>query len=379
MKIIIFGGSFNPVHNEHVAMLREAVISVGAQKVIVMPTAVSPHKRAKISAPPADRMAMCRLAFGDVAEVSPYEVDKGGTSFSYITCEHLKHLYPEDELFFLMGADMFAYFPEWVYPERILSCVTLAVCAREGSASVGSAQRKFAELFGRQAQVISYMGAAVSSTRVRVTAALGYDISSFVPKAVQDYISRQKLYVMPNLAEAQKLLKAERAAHTLRVAIMAAENCGRLNIAERTAVTAAALHDCAKNVPLNDKMLAGFTLPEGVPESVVHQFAGAYLAEHRFGVKDSDILNAIRYHTSGRADMSDLEKLIFLCDMLEEGRDFDGIDELRAVFSRDIDECLYLALKHQLVYLQSSRAEIYPLTRQAYDYVAVRYKNRTND
>ncbi len=379
MKIIIFGGSFNPVHNEHVAMLRAAVIGIGAQKVIVMPTAVSPHKRAKISASPADRLAMCRLAFGDVAEVSPFEVDKGGASFSYITCEHLKRLYPGDELYFLMGADMFAYFSEWVYPERILSCVTPAVCAREGSASVGAAQRKFAELFGRQAHIVSYTGAAVSSTRVRVAAALGCDISSFVPKAVQDYISRQKLYIMPNLAEAQKLLKADRAAHTLRVAFMAAENCGRLNIAEKSAVTAAALHDCAKYVPLNDKMLAGFTPPEGVPESVVHQFAGAYLAEHRFGAEDSDVLNAIRYHTSGRADMSDLEKLIFLCDMLEEGRDFNGIDELRAAFSRDIDECLYLALKHQLGYLQSSRAEIYPLTRQAYDYIAARYKNCAND
>ena len=374
MKIIIFGGAFNPVHNEHVAMLRAATLGIGAKKVIVMPTAVSPHKRAKIMASPAERLQMCRLAFGDFAEVSSFEVDKGGASFSYITCEYLKRLYPQDELYFLMGADMFAYFPEWVYPERILSCVTPAVCAREGSASIQSASRRFAELFGRQAQIISYTGAAVSSTRVRVAAAMGCDISTYVPKAVQQYILQQRLYLMPNLAEAQKLLKQPRAAHTLRVAFMAAENCGRLNIAEKTAVTAAALHDCAKYVPLSDKLLAGFTPPEGVPESVLHQFAGAYLAEHTFGVEDEDILNAVRYHTSGRADMSALEKLIFLCDMLEEGRDFNGVDELRAAFSRDIDECLYLALKHQLAHLKSAGAKIYPLTQQAYDFIAARQK-----
>ena len=175
---------------------------------------------------------------------------------------------------------------------------------------------------------------------------------------------------MPNLAEAQNLLKDSRAQHTLRVAFMAAENCSRVKVAEKTAVTAAALHDCAKYVPLNDKMLEGFTPPEDVPESVMHQFTGAYLAEHQFGVEDEDILNAIRYHTSGRANMSGLEKLIFLCDMLEEGRDFDGIDELRAAFARDIDECLYLALRHQLDYLKSKRAKIYPLTQQAYDFIA---------
>lgn len=378
MKIIIFGGAFNPVHNEHVAMLKAAILGIGAQKVIVMPTAVSPHKRAKIMASPADRLQMCRLAFGDMAEVSSFEVDKGGASYSYITCEHLKRLYPQDELYFLMGADMFACFSDWVYPERILACVTPAVCAREGSTAIDSAQRKFTELFGRQAQVVRYTGAAVSSTRVRVAATIGGDISSFVPRAVQEYIVQQGLYLMPNLAQAQKLLKESRARHTLRVAFMAAENCGRFNIAERSAVTAAALHDCGKYVPLNDKLLSGFTPPEGVPESVMHQYTGAYLAEHQFGVEDEDILNAIRYHTSGRADMSDLEKLIFLCDMLEEGRDFEGVDELRAAFARDLDECMYLALSHQLAYLKSSRAKIYPLTQQAYDFISARRDGSRN-
>ena len=374
MKIIIFGGAFNPVHNEHVAMLKAAISGIGAQKVIVIPTAVSPHKRAKIMASPADRLQMCRLAFGDIAEVSSFEVDKGGASYSYITCEYLKRKYPQDELYFLMGADMFAYFPEWVYPERILSCVTPAVCAREGCGSVESSARKFTSLYKKSPQIVSYTGAAVSSTRVRAAAAIGCDISSYVPKPVQEYISQKGLYLIPELAQAQKLLKESRARHTLRVAFMAAENCGRLNIAERSAVTAAALHDCAKYVPAGDKLLAGFTPPEGVPESVMHQFAGAYLAEHKFGVQDEDILNAIRYHTSGRAGMSNLEKLIFLCDMLEEGRVFDGIDELRAAFFRDIDECMYLALKHQLCYLKSARAKIYPLTQQAYDFFTAHKK-----
>ena len=118
-----------------------------------------------------------------------------------------------------------------------------------------------------------------------------------------------------------------------------------------------------------DKHLKGFVPPEGVPESVMHQYSGAYLAEHVFGVTDEDILNAISYHTSGRPGMSYLEKLIFLCDMLEEGRDFDGVDGLRKVFARDIDECLELALRQELDYLSAEGKYIYPLTQEAYNYI----------
>ncbi len=365
MKIILFGGAFNPVHNEHVAMLRAAQAAIGAEKTIIMPTAVSPHKRGRIAAPPAARLEMCRLAFDGLGEVSDYEIKKGGASYSYITCEHLRRQYPADEIYFLMGADMFACFPQWVYPERILKCVTIAVCARQGGADVEEARLKVKQLFGAEPFVVGYTGAPVSSTRVRVAAAIGADISEYVPQSVAEYISANRFYLNPALKEAQKLLTPSRAAHTLRVAFMAAENCSRAGIDEQTAVTAAALHDCGKYVKLSDGLLKGFTPPAGVPDSVMHQYTGAYIAERRFGVSDGDILNAIRYHTSGRAGMSALEKLIYLSDMLEEGRSFAGVEELRAAFCRDADECMELALKHQLEYLNSNGQEVYPLTAEA--------------
>lgn len=378
MKIILFGGAFNPVHNEHVAMLKAAKERLGAEKAIIMPTAVSPHKSGLITASPAARLEMCRIAFGSLGEVSDFEVAKGGASYSYITCEYLKRLYPEDEIYFLMGADMFAYFQQWVYPERILKCVKPAVCARTGSDDIRAAQRQFEELYGERAEIIGYTGAAVSSTRVRVAAALGADISEYVPSAVAKYIKDNNLYLVPELAKAQKLMNEKRAAHTMRVAFMAAENCRRLKIPELKAVTAAALHDAAKNLKLSDKLLKGFVPPEGVPEPVMHQYSGAYLAEHVFGVTDEDIINAVRYHTSGRPGMSDLEKLIFLCDMLEEGRDYEGVDKLRKIFRRDMDECAETALHDELEYLESSGKEMYPLTKEAYNYFCELNKSKQN-
>ena len=97
-----------------------------------------------------------------------------------------------------------------------------------------------------------------------------------------------------------------------------------------------------------------------------HDFTGAYLAEYRFGVTDGEVLDAIRFHTSGRENMSPLGKLIFLADMLESERKFEGVELLRGAFMEDLDKCFLLALEHQIAYLRQSGKNIYPLTERAY-------------
>ncbi|MCD7729227.1 MAG: nicotinate (nicotinamide) nucleotide adenylyltransferase [Clostridia bacterium] len=370
MKILIFGGAFNPVHNEHVNMFRAAYEYLGCDKAFIVPTAVSPHKSGQMQASSQARLEMCRLAFGGFggAEVSSFEIDNGGASYSYITCSHFKELYPDAKLYLLMGADMFATFSSWKNPRRILDCVTLAVAGRQGNRPLSDSLAQFNKNFPDRVEFINYTGSEISSTAVRVKAALGYDISGEVPQLVAQYAATNAIYLNKKLAEAQTLLKPKRAAHSLRVTIMAAKNCMRVNCAEEKAVTAAALHDAAKNLPGDSKFLQGFTPPEGVPEPVLHQYSGAFLAENYFGITDADILNAIRYHTSGRANMSPLEKLIFLCDMLEEARDFDGVDDLRSAFYADIDRCFDLSIAHQYKYLLSMGKPVYNLTKQAYEY-----------
>ena len=105
----------------------------------------------------------------------------------------------------------------------------------------------------------------------------------------------------------------------------------------------------------------------------MHQFTGAYAAENTFGIKNRDILNAIKYHTTGRENMSDLEKLIFLADLLEAARDFPGIGALRNLFERDLNGCLAAALEHQINYLKSSGAQICRLTERAREYMKETY------
>lgn len=373
MRTGIFGGSFDPVHAEHVRLAESAVKSLRLDRLLVMPAHTPPHKRDKVLSSDADRLAMCRIAFRDVpgAEVSDYEITRGGTSYTYLTCRHFKAEDPEGELFWLVGTDMLRDFPTWREPEDILQNATLAVCARAEKRGWAEAEEKvFAARFQKPFAVIPYEGKEVSSTRIRVLAAAGEDVSPYTGKVVAAYLAGKGLYRIPNAEKALSLEKPSRRAHSIRVAFLAAERAKPLGVDEKRAVTAALFHDCAKNLPPDSPYLSGFLPPPDVPGPVLHQYAGAYVAE-KLGVTDEGVLDAIRYHTSGRREMTALGKLVFLADLLEEGRTYDGVDRLRALFAKGkegLDECMEESLKDTLAYLGEKGGEIYPLTREAYEY-----------
>ncbi|MBQ9113711.1 MAG: nicotinate (nicotinamide) nucleotide adenylyltransferase [Clostridia bacterium] len=375
MKIGIFGGSFDPVHNEHVNLVREGMRSLGLDKLLVMPAFQPPHKQGKRLTPDANRLRMCSLAFEgiDGVEVSDYEIAQKGTSYTYLTCRYFKDRFRGDEIFLLVGTDMLRNFPTWKNPEDILQNATLAVCARnEKDEWIEAEQIKFFERFGKNFAVIRYNGKDVSSTKIRVLAGAGMDLSAFLPEKVTEYIERNGLYEIPFARQALGLEKESRRAHSVRVAQFAAKNARRFGILEDKAIVAALFHDCAKNLEPTAKELGGFEPPlewGEIPKEVLHQFQGAYVAEHSFHVQDENVLNAIRYHTSGRPNMSALEKLIFLADMLEEERQYDVVDILRELFFvKGLDECLERALLETLLFLEKKGGEIYPLTKQAYEF-----------
>ncbi len=375
MKTAIYGGAFNPVHNEHINIVRAAVEGLGLDRVVIVPTFLSPHKRGALPVKGRERLEMCRRAFASVpqAEISDCEIKRGGISYSYVTCRRFRKLYPDDELFFIIGADMLAGFEFWKEPEEILKCVTLAVCAREDGEELNSLIKNFHAKFKREIVKIGYVGKAVSSTRIRALAALGEDFSHYVPENVRKFIKDNCLYEIPSLRGVKKYLTESRWKHTVGVAVCAAENSRGAGVCEEDAIIAAALHDCAKYLSLSAPELEGFVPPDGVPDTVIHQYSGAYVAEKVFGVNDGGILSAIRYHASGRENMSALEKLIYLSDLLEENRNFEGVESLRRAFKRGLDEGLLKALEHQLKYLKNTGMPVYPLTERAYRYAKENY------
>ena len=375
MKIALFGGSFDPVHREHVNFVRAAIRELSLDLVIVMPSRLAPHKRLGAQADGEARLQMCRLAFEHEprVRVSDFELSQEGVSYSCLTCRAFAKQYPDAERYFLVGADMLEDFFTWRQPDDILKHVTLVACGR-GAEETEALRARFYSAFGKDFLSLGFSGEAVSSTDIRVSLAFGKKPEP-LDERVFAFIRERGLYTHPAIAPALALEKPERREHSFRVAQMACARARSLRIPEDKALLAAALHDCAKYVPLSSPLLEGFSCPENVPPPVLHQYTGAYLAEQYFGIHDQEVLDAIRYHTSGRAGMGELEKLVYLSDLLEAGRDFPGVETLRALFWNDLDECLFESLRHEVEYLNSTGKEVYPLTQEAYDFVKLQVEN----
>ena len=375
MKIALFGGSFDPVHREHVNFVRAAIRELSLDLVVVMPSRLAPHKRLGAQADGEARLQMCRLAFEHEprVRVSDFELSQEGVSYSYLTCRAFAKQYPDAERYFLVGADMLEDFFTWRQPDDILKHVTLVACGR-GAEETEALRARFHSVFGKDFLSLGFSGGAVSSTDIRVSLAFGKKPEA-LDERVFAFIREKGLYTHPAIAPALALEKPERREHSFRVAQMACARARSLRIPEEKALLAAALHDCAKYVPLSSPLLEGFPCPENVPPPVLHQYTGAYLAEQHFGIRDREVLDAIRYHTSGRAGMGELEKLVYLSDLLEAGRDFPGVETLRTLFWKDLDECLFESLRHEVEYLNGTGKEVYPLTQEAYDFVKSRVEN----
>lgn len=381
MRIGIFGGSFDPVHIEHIHLVEHAIRSLALDKLFIVPACRPPHKQGKTLTADSERLQACRLAFAHIpkAEVSDFEILQGGTSYTYLTCRHFKKQNPTATLFFIVGTDMLRDFPNWKNTDEILKTATLAVVARaEQGGWIEKERALFYDKFKATFTVVDYEGQDISSTQIRVMAGAGEDVSALVGNAVANFITTHGLYLVSGAKEALALEKPKRKEHSLRVAQAAAKKAVELGVSERKAITASLFHDCAKNLEKDSPLLKGFDFKayEGVPDAVLHQFTGAYLAQTRFGVNDEEILDAIRFHSSGKAEMTTLGKIVFLADLVEDGREFAGVEILRKAYYQKgkIDECLAMALEHSLKYLKEKGGEIYPLTKQAYDF----YKEKEN-
>lgn len=367
-KIGIFGGSFNPVHNEHIAMALSAKAELGLNTLYIMPTFIAPHKSAPtLSA--EHRLNMLKLAFKDIdgIEVSDFEIQKGGKSYTYQTVEHFKSNY-DCELFFLVGGDMLYDFKTWKYPERILSACTLASFSREDfSNDISGLKEYFLTTFNKDFIQLKTAGKTLSSTKIRVYSSFGLDITKLVPTAVAEYISKNNLYPADFYTEAViNTLPEKRIRHTANVVVSALSKCRELGLDSEKVRISATLHDIAKYI--DPDSVDGFSKPDDLPPPVVHAFLGEFVARNSLGITDEEILEAIKYHTSAKPQMSDLAKVVFLADMVEEDRSYEGVEELRELFKGDLDDCLLSALKEEVVHLLNKGKPIYHQTLDAIEY-----------
>ncbi len=371
-RIGIFGGTFNPVHLEHVNMAKQAIKELQLDKLLIVPSKVPPHKNT-IPAPGEERLKMLKIAFSNVekVEISDWEINNDGKSYSYLTVEHFSEVYKNANLYFIVGGDMLNDFRTWKNPERIMQLVDLAVFHREGYFTNYEEEKKyFIKRFSKPFIKLNYVGKNLSSTKIRVFSAFGLNLEGQTIEEVSNYIQKSNLYAQNNIIEfVKKNLTTKRLIHTANVTILALSKARELQLDENKITTACILHDCAKY--LNPQDYKGFSLPIDVPSPVVHAFLGEYVARNVLGIEDEEVLDAIKYHTSGKANMSKLAKLVFVADMIEEGRDYEGVEILREEFEKNFENCFLLCLKEEMQHLINKKSNVYIETINAYDYYII--------
>ncbi len=169
----------------------------------------------------------------------------------------------------------------------------------------------------------------------------------------------------------KKDIGEKRFKHVIRVKDMALKL--NTNIDVEKIKTAALLHDCAK---YNEeyffekyKKYCDFSDEIIENKSILHSFLGPIVAKYEYGVYDEEILNAIKYHTTGRENMTDFEKIIFLADACEEKRDYEGVEKLRALAFKNLDDAVLFSLDATIKSLVDRKMLIFPLTIKARNYL----------
>lgn len=176
--------------------------------------------------------------------------------------------------------------------------------------------------------------------------------------------------------EMETVLSSKRYAHTLGVAYTATALAMAHGEPMEDAMIAGLLHDCAKSmhgselVAICEKARLNVTAVErSNPTALLHAKAGAYLAQHKYGVNNDNILNAIRYHTTGRPDMSRLEKILYIADYIEPNRkQLAELDMIRRIAFQDLDWTMEKILANTLSYLRTTDGQLDDMTVKTYNY-----------
>ena len=344
MKIGVFGGTFNPPHNGHIRLAKAAADELKLDKLLVIPSCIPPHKIAAKLADGQERLEMCRLAFGcdPRFEVSPMELERGSRSYTVETLRELKALYPDSELYFIVGSDMLESFDKWYLWQEILSLSVLCAASREEGYSPDLSR------FGKLAErikIITLDPLEVSSTQIRNSA--GEVSPELLDPKVAAYIREHGLYD-DGLNRYRELLRGKlnprRLFHSECVSECAGVLAERYGASVEKARLAGLLHDVMKNAPANEQLalMPDITPLELLNSKVWHQISGEAFLRQNGIVTDEEIFGAVRWHTTGKAGMTLLEKIIYVADFISADRDYKDVEVVRRL--------AYISLEHAILY-----------------------------
>lgn len=315
-NLIIFGGAFDPVHNGHLRMASAASFLLNADIAFV------PTRSPRWKNPTVDidhRLKMLNLAIRQNGmsgtTISDFEIrSEAEINYTIDTVRHFCGKFPNRQIYLLIGADQVNQFHQWKDPDEIAKLVTIVYIPRPDVVVDENNVKKF------KIEHLPYNHSGeVSSTKVRNLQSID------VPSSVLEYIEVNRLYFVGKIA---RMLPVERFKHCLSVAHLARSIAHKNERPDyHKAYIAGFLHDLGKGYGVAETLeIMKRDYPDYVnlPSFAFHQFVGSYLAEKDFGIKDEEILDAIRFHATGKPHMSPLGKIIYSADKIDPLRGFNS-------------------------------------------------------
>ncbi|GAA5414536.1 nicotinate-nucleotide adenylyltransferase [Ureaplasma ceti] len=354
-KIILFGGSFDPVHFGHTKILKKAMDIVQPDKVLVLPNFQTPLKD-RVLTPGAERLAMLKLAFKNwpLVEVSDYEIAQNQKCYTIDTLEHFQEIYTDHEFYILLGSDQMVSFKQWkrydeLYKKAKIICYKrqhYCKCCRTNTCLCDTPVRDFQDIIYLKEELVE-----LSSTEIRKEPLKPYSLNV----DVLNYINDHGLYAIERI---QQFEKESRFKHSLRVGYMAKQLMQAVKPEwAHLAYSAGIYHDICKDMPLDLQVdiaenILGIT--DYVSPKVLHGYIGAYKLKAEYGFSNDLVLDAIRRHTKPfdyyETEPTLLDKVVYLADKLEPNRtdeDVCGdIEYFRALAKQDIDKCFVELFEH---------------------------------
>jgi nicotinate-nucleotide adenylyltransferase len=360
---MIFGGSFDPPHKGHAALLKAAAKQLRPDRILIVPAWQAPLK-GRPSASASERLKLLRLAFpGARLELS--EMKSRKKVYTIDTVRALKKRWPKAELHFIVGSDSASNFSRWKNHRQLLSLCRFWSARRPGSPR--ATPRGFS--------IVSQPMPSVSSTEIRARLMRGKSVKGLVAKPVARRILKKGLYWSGLTRELERRLKPARFEHTLRVAELAETLAARHGLDAGKARLAGLLHDLGRSIPVPE--MPSFARKHGVKIPALAQIernspmlAHAHLSEYlaqKIGAEDPEILSAVRKHTLGDAVMNPLDRLLFVADACSADRDYPGVKNLRRLAAKNLDAAFAAVVKNKLGHVKKEGLWMHPNARNLWN------------
>lgn len=323
MKIGIFGGSFDPVHIGHVELAKKAFKILKLDKMIIVPVYKNPFKKNQKYTAAKNRIKMLELSMPRTWEISLFEIKRKRLTYAY---EVVDSIYKKgDQLFYLIGSDNIKQLNKWKNMDKLANKVNFVCFKREKKITHKNIKKYNVQILDNNI----YLN---SSTKYKC------GNIGLVDKRIQDYIAKNLLYLD---VISFNTLPYKRYVHCKNVAKLAQQYAKLNNIDSKKAYFAGLVHDFTKywTYEQHREIMNQHNIDtKNIPTPVLHQYSGALWFKYVYGSHDNDIYSAILKHTTADYKMTKFDKLIYLADKLAIGRKFSGINKMRELALKDINE-----------------------------------------